>query len=100
MYLIFFLTAVIVVLIVLNIREVIYIRRLWIASGDEDGTRSFVLRAMYQSNLTTTIVCGWFLIAIYLRLAFGDQFWLGIISGLAIVLVLMIPYLRGRELRK
>lgn len=82
------------VLTYLSVRSVLYFRRQIHAAGG-----SWLLVVFFRTALTIAIVCGWLTLARTVTLLFGIQPWVGVISGLGIIWLLLIPPLMEREFR-
>jgi len=60
---------------------------------------NWILIAFYRTSATITAVCLWLTIARVIVLLFGTQWWASLISGLAIIWLLLIPLLLHRLFR-
>ena len=57
---------------------------------------NWILEAFFRTAATITVVCIWLTIARTISLVFGPQWWTVLISGLAILWLLLIPLLLRR----
>jgi hypothetical protein len=57
---------------------------------------NWLLLAFYRTAATITAVCIWLTLARTIALLFGAQWWISLISGLAIIWLLLIPILLRR----
>lgn len=87
------------VLLVLNVRVILSVRRLVIDSRDEDS-ESFLLRSILYSNLTTTVACAALLALLVTRQVYGVQAWTPPVYYLVIIWLLAIPVLRDEMWRR
>lgn len=82
------------VLTYLSARSVLYFRRQIIAAGG-----SWLLVVFFRTALTIAIVCAFLTASRMVTLTFGRQEWLGILGGLGLIWLLLIPPLMEREFR-
>jgi hypothetical protein len=83
-------------LLALNIREIFYLR-----SKQRELVRpSWLIVILLRSTATTATVSAIFLALFVVRLAYGVQPWSPWVSVLAILWLLLIPVLRGFEIRR
>ena len=83
------------VLTVLALRSTLYF---WRQERNLGG--SWLVQLLFRSSLTITVVAAWFTFARIYTVFQGRQGWISIISGIALIWLLLLPPLKEREFRK
>ena len=88
------------ILLLLNVGEILYLRRKQRAYSELSGQESWLIGVLMRSTLTTATVAAVFIGLLAVRLLFGQQSWAVLVSTPAVLALLLIPVLRGIELRR
>ena len=83
-----------VALVLTGVNATLYFRQ-----QNRDFGGSWILHALYRTSATITAVAAWLTTARIVTLLLGPQWWTGVISGLAIIWLLLLPLLLRREFR-
>lgn len=84
-----------VVLVLLAARSTLYFYRQERRLGG-----SWLVRLLFRSSVTITAVAAWLTLGRVLTLVIGRQGWISVVSGLAIIALLLLPPFKEREFRK